>query len=183
MNPNRNEAATQLFMTKSLATQSTFDNAKALADALIKGAKNALAKGDRETALILKHLAEAAIAKAKAEEDQHAPGHLDASEKAAITETSKRKWNATKSADGRPQRMQRNLKPAGEGIDEILDKADVREGDVARCARYCKSASGTDVQGRGCAVCKGAGFHAGERIRKARAAGTSVHAAHDKSAV
>lgn len=54
--------------------------------------------------------------------------------------------------------------------------AEWSEGAYGLHARYCKTSSGTDVQGRtSCPVCHGAGFHAFEKVYAARKLGKSVN--------
>jgi hypothetical protein len=75
---------------------------------------------------------------------------------------------------GSRQKENRNLQPAGEGIEEMTNAAtSVTEGDVARCKRYCQQ------QGRtSCPNCHGEGFAAhekrmGKSVHKARHFGRS----------
>jgi hypothetical protein len=71
---------------------------------------------------------------------------------------------------GPRQKENRNIQPESSGVDKMLGAAApaLSEGDVARCAHYCK------VQGRSwCPVCKGEGFEAhqkrmGKSLNKAR---------------
>jgi hypothetical protein len=51
------------------------------------------------------------------------------------------------------------------------------EGDLGRHGRFCKNASGQDIQGRNCSVCHGIGFNAYAALRVAKAAGNNLNQA------
>jgi hypothetical protein len=69
---------------------------------------------------------------------------------------------------GSRQKENRNLQPVGEALEELDANKTLREGDVAKCARYCKQSGRTS-----CRYCHGEGYEQytnriGKSVNKAR---------------
>jgi hypothetical protein len=172
----------------------------ALCEFLTEKAKKSMAFGDRSSAMIYRAEAESVLKMVKAHKDFLAtveaervgaifqkkyPNFFERRElhqtavalnKSEETVLSEKANLAVQSRENKAawknQKTNRNIAPARQGIDDLLNMASdgSKEGDLARCSRYCKDARGNDIQGRNCPVCHGVGHNAYKKISEAKCA-------------
>lgn len=189
--------AVPLLVTKDdkvAAARVQIDGGRKLCKFLIEKAQKAIALGDKNSAILLKTEAEAVWSMVKTKQAQveaaeaervgvllqkkyptfferreihMAAVALNKSDEAVLAD--KANLATANRTDWKAQKVNRNIAPARQGVDDMLSMGGDGNSVSAKsmCARHCQK-DGIDVQGRSnCSYCHGAGFNAMNKIKEA----------------